>query len=197
MRPNSVNQIFNPNVFVSLLRGATSYYNAIYILLTYFASFIGYADHITLLKLFLICTFKKPNLADIFFKFAIKSYKMLNSAEFMEFVFSKSGLVGVGVKWVYRAVRYETLQDCASISVSILCNFPLPCLVNFMNNLVFCFSPKYLGLPVLTKYFVKNYLFLSWGRPQFSLFYPNFSPLLHLQYMKIHKKSISTKLSIW
>ena len=32
--------------FLSLLRGATSYYNAIYILLTYFASFIGYADDI-------------------------------------------------------------------------------------------------------------------------------------------------------
>ena len=54
---------------------------------------------------------------------------------------------------------------------------------------------KYLGLPVLTKYFVKNYLFLSWGRPQFSLFYPNFGPFLHLQYMKIYKKkNISTKL---
>ena len=74
-----------------------------------------------------------------------------------------------------------------STQLSILCNFPLPCLVNFMNNLVFCFSPKYLGFTVLTKYFIKNYLFLSWGRPQFSLFYPNFGPLLHLQYMKIHK----------
>ena len=80
------------------------------------------------------------------------------------------------------------MQACTSISVSILCNFPLPCLVNFVNNLVFCFSPKYLGLPVLTKYLAKNYLFLSWGRPQFSLFYPNFGLLLHLQYMTIHKK---------
>ena len=84
----------------------------------------------------------------------------------------------------------ETLQACASISVSKLCNFPLPCLVNFVNNLVFCFfPPKYLGLQVLTKYFVKHCLFLSWERPQFSLFYPNFGPLLHLQYMKIHKKA--------
>ena len=32
-------------------------------------------------------------------------------------------------------------------------------------------------------------MFLSWGRPQFSLFYPNFGSLLHLQYMKIHKKA--------
>ena len=30
---------------------------------------------------------------------------------------------------------------------------------------------------------------MSWGRPQFSLFYPNIGPLLHLQYMKIHKKA--------
>ena len=32
---------------------------------------------------------------------------------------------------------------------------------------------------------------MSWGRPQFLLFYPNFGPLLHLQYMKIHKKAFS------
>ena len=80
---------------------------------------------------------------------------------------------------------YETLQACASISVSKLCNFPFPCLVNFVNNLVFCFFPlKYLGLPGLTKYFVKN-----WGRTKFSLFYPYFRLLLHLQYMNIQKKA--------
>ena len=28
-------------------------------------------------------------------------------------------------------------------------------------KLIFCFSPKYLGLPVLTKYFVKKELFVS------------------------------------
>ena len=50
-------------------------------------------------------------------------------------------------------------------------------------------SPKYLGLPLLTKYFVKKCLSVSWGRPQFLLFYPNFGPLLHLQYMKIHKNT--------
>ena len=32
--------------FLSLLRGAIWYYNAIYILFTYFASFIGYEDDI-------------------------------------------------------------------------------------------------------------------------------------------------------
>ena len=47
------------------------------------------------------------------------------------------------------------LQACASISVSKLYNFPLQCLGNFVNNLVLSLFPKYLGLPVLTKYFVK------------------------------------------
>ena len=85
----------------------------------------------------------------------------------------------------------ETLQACASISVSKLCNFPLPCLVNFVNIYYSVCFPKYLRLPVLTKYFVKNCLFVSWGRPQFSLLYLNIGPLLHLQYTKIHKKAFS------
>ena len=48
--------------------------------------------------------------------------------------------------------RYETLQACASISVSKLCNFPLQC---FLLNI----------LPVLTQYFSKQCLFVCWGRP--------------------------------
>ena len=32
---------------------------------------------------------------------------------------------------------------------------------------------------------------MSWGKPQFLLFYPNIGPLLHLQYTKIHKKAFS------
>ena len=60
---NSVNQIFNPHAFLFfLLTGATWYYHAIYIVFTYFASFTGYADDI--LKWFLICMFKDPNLAE-------------------------------------------------------------------------------------------------------------------------------------
>ena len=35
---------------------------------------------------------------------------------------------------------YETLQACASISVSELCNFHLPYLVIFVNKLAFCTS---------------------------------------------------------
>ena len=41
----------------------------------------------TFLKLFLICMFKEPNLAEKKYKFGGKSFKKLNSAEFMEFFF--------------------------------------------------------------------------------------------------------------
>ena len=80
---------------------------------------------------------------------------------------------------------YETLQACASISVSKLYKFNLPYLVTFVNKLVFWFFPNYSGLQVLTKYFVKNSFFVSWGSPQFWLFYLIFGLILHLQYMKI------------
>ena len=78
-------------------------------------------------------------------------------------------------------IRY--IESSASISVSKLCNFHLPYLVTFVNKLVFSFfsPPKFLRLPVHTKYFVKNCLFVSLGRPQFSLFYLNVGPLVHLQ----------------
>ena len=47
LRKNSVNQISNPNAFLFfLLTVATWYYYAIYIVFTYFASFIGYEDDI-------------------------------------------------------------------------------------------------------------------------------------------------------
>ena len=46
-RQNIVNQIFNPCAFfVFFLTGAIWYYHAIYIVLTYFASFTGYKDDI-------------------------------------------------------------------------------------------------------------------------------------------------------
>ena len=78
LQDNSVNQIFNPNVFFSLLRGATWYKNTIYILFTYFASFIGYEDDI----LEVISNLHVPGA-----KFGRKSFLKLNFAEFMEFVF--------------------------------------------------------------------------------------------------------------
>ena len=47
LRQNSVNQKFNPcEFFFSLLTGATWYYHAIYIVLTYFASFTSYEVNI-------------------------------------------------------------------------------------------------------------------------------------------------------
>ena len=86
------------------------------------------------------------------------------------------------------ALGYEILQACTSILVSKLCKFHLPNLVNFVNKLVVCFPPLpyCLGLPVFTKKIVNNCLYVSWGRPQFLLFFPNFGPLLRLQYMIIH-----------
>ena len=61
-----------------LLTGDAIFYYAIYILFTYFASFLGCEDDIF---------FKDPNLADFFFKLAENILKKLNSAEFMELVF--------------------------------------------------------------------------------------------------------------
>ena len=84
---------------------------------------------------------------------------------------------------------YDTLQACASISVSRLYNFHLPYLVTFANTLFFCFVPKYLGTRILTQNFVNICLFVSWRRPQFLLFYLNFLPLLHQKYMKILNKA--------
>ena len=60
---NCINQIFNLNAFFFfLLTGATWYYLTIYLVFTYFESFIDYEDDI--FKLFFICTFKDPNLAE-------------------------------------------------------------------------------------------------------------------------------------
>ena len=65
----------------------------------------------TYLKYFLICMFKNPNLADILINLADKKReKKLNSAEFMEFVFSKSGYREQYIRyWVeYRGAWYNT-----------------------------------------------------------------------------------------
>ena len=70
------------------MRGATRYYNAIYILFTYFVSFIGFEEDI----LDVI-----SNLHVQWDKFIVKkdqpggkSFKKFKSAKFMEFNFSKS-----------------------------------------------------------------------------------------------------------
>ena len=76
----------------------------------------------------------------------------------------------------------------SALPAACLYNFHLPYLVTFLNTLFFCFVPKYLGIPVLTEYFVNNCLFPSWGRPPFLLSYPNFWPLLHHKYKKCSLK---------
>ena len=95
------------------------------------------------------------------------------------------------IKWISfcKNPAYEALQVCASISVSKRYNFHPPYLVTFVNTLFFCFLPKYLGIPVLTKYFVNICLLVSWGKPQFLLFYLNFRPIVHPKYIKIHIKA--------
>ena len=52
--------------------------------------------------------------------------------------------------------EYDTLQACASISVSKLYNFHLPYLVTVVNKFFFCCVSKYLELLDLAKYFVKK-----------------------------------------
>ena len=54
-----------------------------------------------------------------------------------QFLGKRESLLGFRESFMF---TQETLQACASISVSKLCNFPLPYLVNFVNKLVLCFS---------------------------------------------------------
>ena len=92
LRQDSVNQLFNPNaLFLFLLTGATWYYHAIYIVLTYFASLPVYEDDI--LEVISNLHVKESKFGGKICKFGKKTFKKLNSAEFMEFVFSMSGNV--------------------------------------------------------------------------------------------------------
>ena len=74
----------------SLLRGATWYYNAIYILLTYIASFMGYEDNIFDFISYLHVQGakfggKKDKFGGKKDKFGGKIFLKVNSVEFMEF----------------------------------------------------------------------------------------------------------------
>ena len=69
------------------MRVAIWYYNVSYILFTYVASFIGYEDDILeVISNLYVLGAKFGGEKD---KFSGKSFKKLNSAEFMELVFSK------------------------------------------------------------------------------------------------------------
>ena len=86
LRQNSLNQIFNPNaLFFSLLGGTTLYYNAIYIPFTLFASSMGYEDDI--LEFISNLYAQGTKVGGKRTNFCGKSFKKVNSAEFMEFVF--------------------------------------------------------------------------------------------------------------
>ena len=85
---NSVNQMFNPNAFFFFhLTGDKD----ITMLYTQYLHILHHlqAMKMTFLELFLICTFEEPKLAEKLTNLA-ENPKKNNSAEFMEFVFSKS-----------------------------------------------------------------------------------------------------------
>ena len=89
LRQESVNQLFNPNAFfLFILTGAIWYYHAIHIVFTYFASFTGYEDDI--LEVSSNLHVQESKFGVKIYKFGGTSKKKLNSAEFMEFVFSRS-----------------------------------------------------------------------------------------------------------
>ena len=86
----------------------------------------------------------------------------------------------------------KSLRGIASLRINIslkTVQLPPPIFGHFCEYIILLFCPLYLGIPVLTKYFVKIYLFVSWGRPQFLLFYLNIRPLLHPKYMTIFIKA--------
>ena len=78
----------SPKSIFSLFWGATWYYDTIYIQFTCFGSFIGYEDGI--LEVISNLHVQGAKFGWKKDKFGGKSIKKLNSAEFMEFVFSKS-----------------------------------------------------------------------------------------------------------
>ena len=85
LQQDGVNQIFDPNAFFSSFLQVL---HDITMLFTYFASFTGYEDDIS--KVVSSLHVQESKFGGKIYKFGGKSFKKLNSAEFMEFVFSKS-----------------------------------------------------------------------------------------------------------
>ena len=87
---NNLNEIFNLNAFFFfLLTGATWYYHTIYLVFTYFALFTDYEDDI--FEVISNLHVQGSKFGGKMTKFGGKSFKMLNSTEFIEFVFSRYG----------------------------------------------------------------------------------------------------------
>ena len=120
--------MINPNeFFFFILTGATWCYHAIYIVFTYFASFTGYKDDI--LKVISNLQVQESKFGGKIYKFGGKSFKKLNSAEFMELVFSKS----VPPPWILERVR---LKSCGQRLISLNgCKFfCLPKMIRFVKK---------------------------------------------------------------
>ena len=77
--------------FFLFLTVAIWYYHAIFIVLKYYASFTGYKDDI--FEVIVNLHVQESKFYWNIYKFGGKSLKKFNSAEFMEFVFSKSVLM--------------------------------------------------------------------------------------------------------
>ena len=93
--------------FFFLLTGATCYHHAIYIVLTYFASFTGYGDDI--FEGISNLHVQGSKFGGKLEKFGGKPLKKLNAAEFMEFVFSQVSYV------VYFLILYTILSKGSAI----------------------------------------------------------------------------------
>ena len=63
-----------------------------------------------------------------------------------------------------RNLLYKSIGDIASLCINLspkTVQFSPPIFGQFCKKLIFFFPPKYLRLPVLTKYFVKKKWFVS------------------------------------
>ena len=79
--------------------------------------------------------------------------------------------------------QHEPLEDCALLWVSKQCKLHPPYWVIIERTNFFFFVPNYLGVPVITKYFIKICLFVSWAKSHFfsssPLLWGSLTPRLH------------------
>ena len=123
LQQDCVNHIFNPNAFFFfLLTGATWYYHAIYIVFTYFASFTGYEDDI--LEVISNLNVQRLKYGGKMEKFGGKSFKKLNSVEFVDFVFFLVWPLGLDLICLSLALKLLSPVNYL-IFFKILCFYPL------------------------------------------------------------------------
>ena len=113
---NCVNQIFNLNAFVFFfLTGAKWYYHTIYLVFTYFESFTDYDNDI--FEGIFNLHIQGSKFGGKINKFGGKSFKKLNSTEFIEFVSSRSAL------WSIFLSFYNLVQGFSNMFVQLLVFF--------------------------------------------------------------------------